>query len=230
MTFPGRQQRGSTDKVYALLRRRIILGEYEPGARLKEIDLARELGISRTPIRAAFQRLEQDGLILSVPRQGVAVASWTDRDNDEVFDLRAHLESHAAALAATRRQDEHLAEMKQLNATMASLIRYRTENFRSDLEEVNRRFHQVIMRAAYSPRLANIVANLMNVNRVTGAFFYYEDEEFEKSFQDHVAITRAIMHENSNLARTLMDDHIRSTSKRLQSQRQNINAAAVDPW
>lgn len=212
--------RGSKEDVYAFLRKRITLGEYAPGTRLKELALSRELGISRTPIRAAFQRLQQDGLILSTPNRGVVVAPWTDRDNDEVFDLRAHLESHAAALAAERRQDGHLAQMDQLNERMANLIRHRPDGFLTDLEDVNRNFHQLVVQAAGSPRLANFVASLIDVRRVIGAFFYYTDEELENSVQDHLAITRAIARRNDVLARTLTEDHIRTTWTRLKSQRQ----------
>ncbi|MCL2894748.1 GntR family transcriptional regulator [Brenneria tiliae] len=212
--------RGSKEDVYALLRKRITLGEYAPGVRLKEMTLSEELGISRTPIRAAFQRLRQDGLIQAVPNCGVVVAPWTDRDNDEIFDLRAHLESHAAALAAERRQEEHLRQLDRLNERMADLVRHRPDDFLTDLEEVNRRFHQLVVQAASSPRLAHFVAGLIDVPRVIGAFFYYTPKELENSVQDHLAITRAIAQRKDALARSLMEDHIRTTGNRLKSQRQ----------
>ncbi|WP_315138336.1 GntR family transcriptional regulator [Achromobacter marplatensis] len=220
-------RRGSTDEAYAILRKRISLGEYGPGTRLKELSLSEDLGISRTPIRAAFQRLEQDGLIISSPKRGVAVASWTDNDNDEVFDLRALMESHAASLAARRRTDQQLAEMDELNATMAALVKYRPDDFRTELQLVNRRFHQVLVEAARSPRLAKFVLSLVAIPRVDGAFFFYSDEQFESSVHDHIAITRAVYKGNSELARSLVDDHIRATSRRLQKERrQNVDVLA----
>ncbi|GEQ78116.1 GntR family transcriptional regulator [Comamonas testosteroni] len=218
--FGGKSsRRGSLHDVYALLRKRITVGEYGPGHRLKELDLARELKVSRTPIRAAFLRLEQDGLIVSAPSRGVEVAPWTDHDNDEVFDLRAYLESHAAALAALRREEEHLVEMDQLNERMASLIRYRTDDFSASMEVINGQFHQLILKAARSPRLAQFVASLMNARQVTGSFFNYSDAQFEKSVADHLAIAGAIRRGNSNLARSLMDDHIRNTGAQLRLER-----------
>lgn len=216
-------RRGSAEDVYALLRKRITLGEYPPGTRLKELTLSEELGISRSPIRAAFQKLVEDGMLLSAPNRGVLVAPWTDNDNDEVFDLRAHLESHAAALAAERRQEEHLREMDELNQEMARLVRERPDDFLTSLQQVNRRFHQVIVSAAKSPRLSHFVSSLIDVRRVTGAFFYYTDEEFSSSVNDHLAITRAIERGNASLARVLMDDHIRATWKRLKTQRHDTN-------
>ncbi|MBP1318295.1 GntR family transcriptional regulator [Herbaspirillum sp. 1130] len=214
-------RRGSAEEVYALLRRRISLGEYPPGTRLKELTLSEELGISRSPIRAAFQRLEDDGMLLSAPNRGVLVAPWTDSDNDEVFDLRAHLESHAAALAAERRDDEHVKELEALNSKMSLLIQSKHENFLTDIQDVNRRFHQIIVSAARSPRLSHFVATLIDVRRVTGSFLYYTDEELSTSVNDHISITRAIERKNANLARALMDDHIRATWKRLKIARRN---------
>jgi len=220
-------RRGSTHDVYALLRKRITLGDYGPGDRLKELDLAQELQISRTPIRAAFQRLEREGLIVSAPSRGVEVAPWTDHDNEEVFDLRAHLESHAAALAAQRCLPEHLTEMDQLNDRMASQLRYPSENFREAMESINAQFHQVILKAARSPRLAQFVASLMNARQVTGAFFNYSDAQFVKSVSDHQAIASAIRRGNSHLARSLMDDHIRNTGEQIRSERRTHRPSAA---
>jgi len=220
--LPTTGRGGATDEVYALLRKRITLGEYGPGFRLKELTLSRELGISRTPIRTAFQRLEQDGLLVSEPARGVTVAPWTDHDNDEVFDLRAHLESHAAALAANRHDEADLAEMLALNAKMEALVQHRPEDFRTELEQINRQFHEAILRAARSPRLAQMAAGLMKVRRITGAFFHYEDDDFGNSIEDHIAIARAIRRGNGELARALMNDHIRSTSAALRARRQTV--------
>ncbi|EEW1620302.1 GntR family transcriptional regulator [Escherichia coli] len=214
--------RGSKDNVYALLRKRITLGEYFPGERLKENILAEEFGISRTPIRAAFQRLIQDGLLQTEHNRGAIVAPWTDRDNDEVFALRALLESHAAALAAERRQEEHLQRLTQLNERMVYLVNHRPGDFLSEIETINRNFHQIIVQAAASPRLSQFIDSLIEIRRVIGAFFYYTSEELEGSVQDHIAITRAISQRKSGLSRTLMEDHIRTTSERLEHQRKQL--------
>lgn len=220
-------RRGSADEVYALLRKRITLGTYGPNYRLKEVSLSEELGISRTPIRAAFQRLEQDGFIEAVPNRGVIVAPWTDLDNDEVFDLRIQLESHGASLAAQRRSESDIARLHALNAEMASLIQQRSEDFRSDIQDINRRFHEAVVQAARSPRLVQMVASLLNTRRVTGAFFFYSDDQFTESLEDHQAITRAIERQQIELAKTLMASHVRVTWERLKSQRQDAGPAAA---
>ncbi len=212
----------SPNNAYSLLRKKIILGEYPPGQRLKEQSLAAALGVSRSPIRLAFQRLVDEGLLIAQKNCGVAVAPWTDKDNDEVFDLRALGESHAASLAAQRRQSDHLAMLHQLNDNMASLIAKRPTDFLTDLQQVNRQFHETILQAASSPRLTQFIQSLLSVERVAGAFFYYSAEELENSLIDHRNITRAIELQDITLARALVDAHIRGTSNRLKRQRQAL--------
>lgn len=209
----------TTQDAYATLRKRIILGEYAPGERLKELTLAEELQVSRTPIRLAFRRLEDDGLVVAEPNRGVIVAPWTDRDNDEVFDLRIVVESHAARLAAQRRTTEHIELLDSINARARELLASRPDDFLTDLQGKNRAFHAVILKAAASPRLAAFNAQLLGVERVTGAFFYYSDEELEDSLFDHIAITRAIAQQQVELAGSLVGAHIRRTWDKLRATR-----------
>src|SRR5687767_13779896 len=92
----------ASDNADVVLKQRIVGGSYAPCAQLKEEHLARELKISRTPIRAALKRLVDDGLATADLGRGVRVAEWTDFDIEETFDLRGLLEAHAAELAARR--------------------------------------------------------------------------------------------------------------------------------
>jgi DNA-binding GntR family transcriptional regulator len=212
--------------AYATLRRRIILGEFLPGTQLKEESLAAELSVSRSPIRVAFRRLADDGLVHAEPNRGVFVASWADQDNDEVFDLRALVESHAAGLAAQRKQPEHLQQLQALNQRMATLIADKPEDFLDELQQANRQFHQVVLQAAASPRLLAFVQSLLAVQRVLGAFYYYTDAQLAESLQDHCNITRAIERGDAPLAQAMVNAHIRGTSQRLREQRQELRADA----
>ena len=214
--------RAPSADAYAALRRRIILGEFLPGTQLREETLADELGVSRSPVRVAFRRLEEDGLVESQRYRGVFVAHWTDQDNDEVFDLRALVESHAAALAAQRRQPEHLRQMEALNDRMAWLIQARPDDFLAELQQTNRQFHQEVLKAAASPRLTAFVHSLLAVHRVIGAFYYYTDAQLADSLQDHRLLTRAIEQRNAQLAQAVTDAHIRGTAQRLRNQRQAL--------
>ena len=86
----------AADKAYDTLKRRVIGGAFAPGEQLREEHIARELEISRTPVRAALKRLVDDGLATADPNRGVRVAEWTEFDIQETFDLRGLLEGYAA--------------------------------------------------------------------------------------------------------------------------------------
>ncbi|ROR18553.1 GntR family transcriptional regulator [Comamonas sp. BIGb0124] len=215
----------STSDVYSILRRRIILGEFLPGTQLKEAALALELNVSRTPVRHAFKSLLDDGLVSAEPNRGVFVAPWADQDNDEVFDLRIMVESHAAGLAAERRQPEHLAKLQGLNAEMSRLIEDRPDGYLDGIQTCNRNFHWAILQASGSPRLMKFAESLLTVHRVIGAFYYYTPEQLQSSLHDHVSITGAIERGNAKLARALVEAHIGETWQRLKESRLSLPAS-----
>src|SRR6476469_5010404 len=112
----------AAERAYEALKQRVVGGTYAPGAQLKEEPIARELAISRTPVRAALKRLVDDGLATSDPNRGVRVAEWTDFDIDETFELRGLLEAHAAGLAARRGAAALAQRLDALNDEMERAI------------------------------------------------------------------------------------------------------------
>ena len=150
----------TTDKAYEVLKQRVIGGTYAPGAQLKEEHVARDLEISRTPVRAALKRLVEDGLATADPNRGVRVAEWTEFDIEETFDLRAMLEAHAANLAA-RRDTGKLADLlDELNEQMADAIASYGEECAEQLAQINSRFHRAILGASGSPGLRTMLEGL----------------------------------------------------------------------
>ena len=100
--------------VSEALREAIIDGALKPGERLMEIQLADELGVSRTPIREAIRRLELEGFLIMVPRRGTYVADLSIKDINEVFEIRTALDVLAAGLAAERITEEELEKLERL--------------------------------------------------------------------------------------------------------------------
>ena len=90
------------DVVFRTLLQAILRGELKPGERLMEIRLANQLGVSRTPIREAIRMLELDGLVIMVPRKGAQVAQITEKDLNDVLEVRLGLEELAVKLACER--------------------------------------------------------------------------------------------------------------------------------
>ena len=99
------------DVVFNTLRQAILRGEMEPGERLMEIQLAEKLGVSRTPIREAMRKLEQEGLVVMIPRRGAQVANITEKDLNDVLEVRIALENVAIEKACARMTEEEMLSL-----------------------------------------------------------------------------------------------------------------------
>ena len=129
------------------LRQAIRDGLLPPGERLMEIPLAEELGVSRTPIREAIRILEQEGLVVMIPRRGTYVADMSLKDVTEVFELRSILEELAAELAAERITNE---EIEALEQHLVEIGNYMNENNLDKVVQADILFHEILYKAHQS--------------------------------------------------------------------------------
>ena len=101
------------DVVFKTLREAILRGDLKPGERLMELQLAAKLGVSRTPIREAIRMLQQEGLAVTIPRRGAEVAAMTEKDMEDVLQVREALEILAVQLASEKITKEQIAELEE---------------------------------------------------------------------------------------------------------------------
>ena len=139
------------------IRQAIINGTFAPGERLMEIQLADEMGVSRTPVREAIRKLELEGFVVMIPRRGTYVADMSLKDINDVYEIRTSLETLAAGLAAERISGEQLEEMQFLLLQIQHGI---DENNMDKIVENDVAFHDVLYRASGNERLRNIINNL----------------------------------------------------------------------
>jgi DNA-binding GntR family transcriptional regulator len=139
------------------LRRRILVGELPPGTRLRQLDVARELGVSTTPVREAFTSLAREGLIQQDAHRGVFVFEPSEDDVRERYEIRLALEPLAAGLAAKAMPDDTLAELEDV---LAEMKRAATRDKGRYATELDPRFHALIAESAERPRLAELIASL----------------------------------------------------------------------
>jgi len=132
-------------------------GVLKPGEWLKENDLADELLVSRTPVREAIRKLEQEGYVVTVPRRGAYVASVSIRDINEIFEIRAALEALACELAAERITDE---EQERLERLLVGIGRAIEEHDMERIVRTDIEFHELLYQAARNERLLIIIGNL----------------------------------------------------------------------
>ena len=191
--------------VFDALREAIINGTLKPRDRLMEIQLAEELGVSRTPIREALRKLELEGFIVMVPRKGAYVADISFKDIADVFEIRAALEALAAGLAAERITDEELEDMERLVAEKAEAI----SGYDMDrLIRVDTLFHDAIYKASRNQRLTNIINNLREqIQRYRTTSLAYPGR-MKRSLEEHRGIVEAIQSRDPQIAQQVAREHI----------------------
>ena len=197
------------ESAYEKLRGQILSGERVHGERLTEVEVAADLGISRTPVREALRRLAAEGLVDVSLNRGASVARWGSADLQEIFDLRTILESDAAKRATTRAGSEVIAvldevcqEMDEIFANLDGISSLRS------LAELNRRFHSTIIDAADSPRLSSIIDSLTHVPVVMQTFTQYSPHALARSLQHHREIVDAMRARDASWAESVMRAHI----------------------
>ncbi|HZG71819.1 MAG TPA: GntR family transcriptional regulator [Chondromyces sp.] len=196
--------------AYNYIKDAIILGKYEPGMRLGEETIAKELNLSRTPIREAIKQLEAEGLVVPLKR-GVGVRRFTKEDIREIYDLRSLLESYAASQAAINRTKADLFELETANKLYEKAI---TDSIQSDMSSIreivkmNTRFHEAVVSAAKNKHLHFHISKVVVVPIVFRSFYWYTDFQLKQSLEVHKIIFEAIKNNEPERARIAMHEHI----------------------
>jgi DNA-binding GntR family transcriptional regulator len=171
---------------------------------LKEEELARELGLSRTPIREALAVLQAEGLVDTAPNRGATVREHDAEDLDDLYRLRALLEGYAAGRAATNMPAKRVAEL------FASCERFEkiTDGDIAALVKENLLFHNTIIEAAASRRVAELVLKVIELPLVYKSYIWYSPEQRRISAHFHRQITVAIEARDADRAQFLMKEHV----------------------
>lgn len=195
----------AADSSVAVLRQAILEGDLAPGQRLKEEELAAQLGASRTPIRRALAVLEAEGLIVGAPHQGVCVRSYSLEEVDEFYRLRAVLEGHAAARAARAAQPR---DVRELVASCDRLERMDPSvGLRAAIDE-NLAFHHRIVALAQGRELARMLRHVVALPVVYQTNAWQTEGQFARATEHHRAIAAAIAAHDDTGAERLMREHI----------------------
>jgi len=177
------------EKVYGVLRQGIVDGTYRPQQRLVELELADELSASRTPVREALQRLEQEGLVVA-SRHGWIVRDHTAVDILRIYDVRIALEGYASKLAAERASDEDLRHLQSVHESM------RAKQGLADREEfvtLHDEFHNAIVEAADNATLAEAIRRYREHPSNQRVAYSYTESELRQAAESHVEMLRAIV-------------------------------------
>lgn len=198
------------DVVFKTLRQAILTGELQPGERLMEITLANKLGVSRTPVREAIHKLEQEGLVIMMPRRGAQVAQITEKDLVEVLEVRLGLEEMAVRFACERMTDE---QFKAICAAAAEFDAAIDKNDLTALAQSDENFHSLIYKATDNACLCNITNNLRE-QMYRYRIEHLKNQDVRKGLSaEHKAICEALEARNVEEARTILCSHIENQQK-----------------
>ena len=198
--------------VCETLRDAIRKGVLKPGERLMEIQLAEELGVSRTPVREAIRKLELEGYVIMMPRRGTYVANLSIRDVNEVFEIRTSRDSLASGLAAERITDEELERLQRLLVLIGGYIE--TNNM-DKIVETDTEFHDLLYQASRNTRLVGIIFNLreqLTRFRATSMSF---PGRLKATLEEHRRIVEAIAQGDVKEAQLAAEDHMEKSEQTL---------------
>ena len=227
MVAPGRsltaidaealRTRSRADFVYESLRDAISDGRIATGERVREEEIARNLGVSRTPVREALQRLQQRGLLVLGAGRGLVVAQLSQHQVMQLYAMREILEGSAARFAAQHATDTDIAILYRLQRELA--------NAAPDamlLVTLNRRFHQAIYEAAHNQYLLETLNLLHDSLALLHNTTFRMPNRRSESDEEHRRIVAAIERRDPDRAEKTARDHIR------QAQRTRFESAAVE--
>lgn len=192
-----------------VIREAILDGRLAPGQRLKEIQLANELGISRTPIREALLLLQAEGLVEASPNRGSTVRAYDVRELEDVYALRAVLEGHAARRAATRITEAELQELRESCARFERLVAAHGAGASvTGLVRENAVFHEIILDASGSDRLAGMLRQVVVAPLVYRSYIWYSREQAALSLHAHAQLVRILERGDGERADAVMREHV----------------------
>ncbi|HET6294192.1 MAG TPA: GntR family transcriptional regulator [Kribbella sp.] len=207
MGDPNGSRPTKAELAYALVREQVLSGDLEPGAVIQQGALARELGISTTPLREALRRLMSDGLVELDAHRDARVSALNAEEARDLVELRRSLDPLAAGLAAERRTRSDLDLIRE---TAAELEPLRTDPTADDLAS-HRRFHSAIYSASQNDLLIQTLDGLWDKAdryRRLALKGGRSEEDLDRTHAEHLALVDAIASGDAETAAAVMRDHV----------------------
>jgi len=199
-------------RVFHIIRENILSGKYALNEELKEKTIGEELGVSRTPVREALRQLELEGLVSIIPNKGAYVVGITQKDMQDIYEIRCRLEGLCARWAAINITKEQLDELEEI--VFRAEFHAKKGNA-EQLVELDNQFHETLYKAANSKELQRVLSDfhhyLQRVRKVT----LTDEKRALASNQEHMLIVEALREKDADKAEKLATEHILSTAKNM---------------
>ena len=205
LNFDIQNHKPLREMVYEELKMQILKGSIIPGTRMMEVELAEEMGVSRTPIREAIRKLEKEGLVTIEPRRGAYASMISTEDMVEILEVRQDLEGLAAYFAADRMTKSQMEELKQVSNS------YNEAVMQGNMEAMikhDTRFHHIIVESCRNKILVQMIEQLQELVLRFRYIYYDNFKRAENMPEEHEAIVAAIAEGDADKARAAADIHI----------------------
>lgn len=217
------EHRQLKDSVYLKLRQEIVTATLPPGYMLREAELAARFGVSKTPLREAFVRLEKDGFVQIAPYRSAVVTGYSQQDLREIYEVRELLEGQCAREAAVSIATEDLAALNRIVRDSAAAFEAGdTDQLTALLDEFDVVLYAQSRNGRITAMLENIRDHVTRIGRLTVAI----PGRMGTSVQEHQAIYEAIVQRDGPRAETLMRQHILSV---MADQLASLDPDSVSP-
>jgi DNA-binding GntR family transcriptional regulator len=224
INFSLQNHRPLREIVYEELKRQIMVGEIAPGTRMMEVDLADEMGVSRTPVREAIRKLEKEGLVTIEPRRGAYASDISAKDMVDILEVRQDLEGMAAGIAAQKITEEGRLELENIAR------QYKESVDKEDIEQIIRNdeaFHKYIVSLSGNKTLIKMVSQVQEL-ALRFRYIYYEDfSRFKNQPTEHQAILDAIVKGDVTGARVNAEEHLARLKDFVRKEGDKLNKHAV---
>ena len=202
------------EQVFERLENDILTGKYQRGEILTELKLVADLGVSRTPVREALHRLEQEHIIEITPK-GILILGVTEQDLKDIFAIRLRIEGMASYYAAENMTEEQLAELKE---TLELQEFYVTKQDPERIKTMDSKFHQLIYRYCGSAVLNDTLLPLHKKVQKYRRASVEDNSRAQQSAREHRAIFEAIKARDAVLAEKYTTEHIANAADHILSK------------
>lgn len=195
------------ERAYQQVRRDILDGRFQPGERLREEALALQVGVSRTPVRGALQRLAADGLVEFRRYVGAVVRVLPLDEVEQIYQFRVVVESLAAELAAQRASEEDIERLDALCRRMDQIAAREIPDL-MEIARLNKDFHLTLLATTGNIFVKRVAENLGDLNFMVRAYSRYSRAGLMRSMGQHRELVQALRARNALWARSIMTAHI----------------------
>lgn len=203
-----RKKRVPTLQIYEDLRQMIMDFDLFPGTRITETEIAENFKVSRTPVREALQRLELEGLVSIMPKQGCFVRAVDIQTISEYYDVRVALEGAAIELACQNMSDSEIDLLLEKWNPKKCTMEF---DYPEQIREVEESFHVAIAEGSGNPVLASYIKDVNDHIRIIRRLGFPDEKSIRETYEEHYSLCKLLKKRDAEKAKRLMIEHIRKS-------------------